>query len=77
MGNFVKTSCEVRDKELSKWDWSDPGQDFILTSRQKGFLSAPPCRPIPCHIHLNKIHCPFSSDKNNRVIRVNIEGIRG
>ena len=28
MGGFVNTSCEDRDKELSKWDESDQGQDL-------------------------------------------------
>ncbi len=37
---------------------------FILPGRQKGVFIHSCGRPIPCPIHLNKIHCPFSPDRN-------------
>jgi hypothetical protein len=41
-------------------------QDSLSSSPadKKEFLPSPSCRPIPCPIPLNKIHCPFSSHRN-------------
>jgi hypothetical protein len=35
-----------------------------IKDKLRSFLLPPGGRPIPCPIHLNKIHCLFSSDMN-------------
>ena len=65
MGGFLKPSWGNRDKERSEQDQGDQRQDLYPRQPTKGsFLPTLAGRPIPCPIHLEKIHSPLSSDRN-------------